>query len=128
MDIKVVLKVQLDRGGKAFGEGPYELLRRVETTGSLHKAAAQMGMAYSKAWKLIRMIEERLGFGILEREVGGRSGGGSRITPQGKDFMSCYAKLREEAQEAVKRIFKKRFRSFKKSDTRKPRAVKAIKI
>ena len=112
--MKATLKLWLDQGGKAFGDGPYELLKRVEATGSLHKAAAQMEMAYSKAWKLLRMIEQRLGFKILEREVGGRSGGGSRITPRGKELMSCYAVFREEAQEAVNRIFKKRFRSLKK--------------
>ena len=110
--MKVVLKIWIDQEGKAFGDGPYELLRRVEKTGSLHKAAAQMEMAYSKAWKLSRTIEQRLGFPILEREVGGRLGGGSRVTLRGKELMSCYAKFREEAQEAVKRIYHKRFRSF----------------
>jgi molybdate transport system regulatory protein len=111
--MKAALKLWLDQDGKAFGDGPYELLKRIEATGSLHKAAAQMEMAYSKAWKMTRMIEQRLGFMVLEREVGGRSGGGSRITPRGKELMSCYAKFREEAQEAVNRIFQNRFSSFK---------------
>jgi len=111
--MKPAMRLWLDQDGKAFGDGPYELLKRVEATGSLHKAAAQMGMAYSKAWKLIRMIEQRLGFMILEREVGGHSGGGSRITPQGEKLMSCYAKFREEVRGAVFRIFQKRFRSFR---------------
>lgn len=116
--MKAVLKLWLDRDGKAFGDGPYELLQKVESTGSLLKAATQMGMAYSKAWKLLRMIEQRLGFTLLERKTGGRLGGGSRITPRGKDLMSCYAKLRKEAQEAVNRIFKRQFRSFKKAANR----------
>jgi molybdate transport system regulatory protein len=111
--MKAAFKFWLDQRGKAFGDGPCELLKRVEMTGSLHKAAAQMGMAYSKAWKLVRMIEQRLGFRLLEREVGGRLGGGSRITPPAKELMSCYAAFREEAQEAVNRIFHKRFRSFR---------------
>ena len=68
--MKVVLKLRIDHGGKAFGDGPFELLKEIEATGSLHKAAAQMEMAYSKAWKLLRMIEQRLGFMLLEREVG----------------------------------------------------------
>jgi molybdate transport system regulatory protein len=111
--MKAVLKLWLDQDGKAFGDGPYELLKRIEATGSLHKAAAQMEMAYSKAWKMTRMIEQRLGFMVLEREVGGRLGGGSRITPRAEELMSCYTVFREEAQEAVNRIFQKRFRSFK---------------
>jgi len=113
--MKATLKLWLDQDGKAFGDGPYELLKGIETTGSLHRAAAQMEMAYSKAWKLIRMVEQRLGFMLLEREVGGRSGGGSHITPRAKQLMSCYAGFRDEAQEAVNRIFQKRFRPFKHS-------------
>jgi len=111
--MKATLKLWLDQDGKAFGDGPYELLKGIETTGSLHKAAAQMEMSYSKAWKLLRMIEQRLRFQLLEREVGGRLGGGSRITPRAKELMSCYAVFREEAQEAVNRIFQERFRAFK---------------
>ncbi len=111
--MKASLKIWLDQDGKAFGDGPYELLKKVEETGSLHKAAAQMEMAYSKAWKMTRMVEQRLGFTVLEREVGGRLGGGSRITPRAKELMSCYAVFREEVQEAVNRIFQKRFRPFK---------------
>ena len=111
--MKATLKLWLDQDGKACGDGPYELLRGIEATGSLHKAAAQMEMSYSKAWKLLRMIEQRLRFQLLEREVGGRLGGGSRITSRAKELMSCYALFREEAHEAVNRIFQKRFRSFK---------------
>jgi molybdate transport system regulatory protein len=111
--MKATLKLYLDQDGKAFGDGPYELLKKVEETGSLHKASAQMEMAYSKAWKMIRMIEQRLGFMLLEREVGGRLGGGSRVTPRAKELMSRYAVFRAEAQEAVNRIFQKRFRPFK---------------
>ncbi len=83
--VKIGYKVWLDNNGKAFGDGPYALLRRVEKMGSLHQAAKQMGMSYSKAWRLIRTLEERLGFALLERKVGGPSGGGSQVTPQGKD-------------------------------------------
>jgi len=38
--------------GKAFGDGPLEVLERVERSGSLRQAAAEMGMSYNKAWYL----------------------------------------------------------------------------
>ncbi len=71
--LKVAYKVWLYHGGKAFGDGPYELLRRVDKTKSLHRAASQMGMSYSKAWKLIQTMEERLGFVLLQKKIGGPS-------------------------------------------------------
>jgi molybdate transport system regulatory protein len=119
--MKATYKIWIDRKGKAFGDGPYELLRGVEKTGSLHKVADQMGMAYSKAWTLIRLLEQRLGFPLLERKVGGRSGGGSQITPQAKELMLCYGRFREEAKEAIEKIYQKHFVSFGKAESKKGR-------
>jgi molybdate transport system regulatory protein len=107
--MKAVLKLWLDQKGKAFGDGPFELLKEIEATGSLHRAAARMKMAYSKAWKLIRIIERRLGFPLLDRRVGGQSGGGSQITPQAKELMLCYDRFQKEARVAIERIYKKHF-------------------
>jgi molybdate transport system regulatory protein len=119
MGMKVVCKIWIDQDGKAFGDGPYELLKKVEKTASLHKAAGQMGMAYSKAWKLIRSMEQRLGFFLLDRKVGGRSGGGSQITPQAKELMLCYGRFRYEAKGTVEGIYQKHFSSLNKSPKRR---------
>jgi molybdate transport system regulatory protein len=43
-----------------FGEGPCELLKLVEKTGSLHKAAMEMNMSYRKAWLLHGVSEPRV--------------------------------------------------------------------
>ena len=111
MGMKVACKIWIDQNGKAFGDGPYELLKGVEKMSSLHKAADQMGMAYSKAWKLIRTMEQRLGFVLLDRKVGGRSGGGSSVTPKAKEFMSNYEQFRKELDVMINKIFQKHFGS-----------------
>ena len=109
LKMKIAYKVWLDKNGKAFGDGPYELLRWVEKTKSLHQAARQMGMAYSKAWRLIQTLEERLGFPILERKAGGKSGGGSRVTPNAKELMEHYEKFRKDVEDAMERIYRRHF-------------------
>jgi len=107
--MKVGYKVWLDNHGKAFGDGPYELLKRVETLMSLHRAANQMGMSYSKAWGLIQTLEERLGFPLLIRKVGGSSGGGSKVTSRGKDLMSHYERFRRDVEKGLVKIYDKHF-------------------
>lgn len=109
--MKLSYKVWLDHRGKAFGDGPYELLRQVDKTKSLHQAANQMGMAYSKAWRLIRILEQRLGFPLLERKIGGPSGGGSQITPKAKELMNVYQRFRKEVNDALGEIYQKHFGS-----------------
>ena len=79
-----------DNGDKFFGEGPSRLLHAVEATGSLRAAAQSMGMAYTKALRLVTHAERALGFAVITRAVGGKSGGGSRLTPEGKEWLTRY--------------------------------------
>ncbi|MGQ9509534.1 MAG: winged helix-turn-helix domain-containing protein [Thermodesulfobacteriota bacterium] len=112
--MKAGFKIWIDNQGKAFGDGPYELLRRVEKTHSLHQAALQMKMSYSKAWRLIRTMEERLGLVLLHRKVGGALGGGSQVTSEAKDLMKRYKMFRQEAEVALGKIFNDHFQSLKR--------------
>jgi len=110
--MKVAYKVWLDHHGKAFGDGPYELLNRVRETKSLHQAASQMSMSYNKAWRLIQSLEKRLGYPLLERKVGGQSGGGSQITPEAKRLMQRYERFRKEVGKVLETTFKKHFKEI----------------
>jgi len=107
--MKIGYKVWLDNNGKAFGDGPCELLKRVEETHSLHRAAKEMGMAYSKAWRLIGAMEKKLGFILIERKVGGVSGGGSRVTPQGKELMKRYNRFQKDVNTSLEKIYRTHF-------------------
>jgi molybdate transport system regulatory protein len=107
--VKIAYKIWLENNGKAFGDGPHELLRRVAKTRSLHRAAREMGMAYSKAWKLIQSLEKRLGFDLIERQVGGPCGGGSSLTPEARGLMEKYAALRKDVDEVLKKMYRRHF-------------------
>jgi len=107
--VKVVYRVWIDNDGKAFGEGPYRLLKLIEKTGSINRAAAEMEMSYRKAWKILKMVEEKLGFELIERKIGGMDGGGSQITEKGKEIMKNYEKFREEVKTSIEKIYRKHF-------------------
>ena len=110
--IKAACKIWLSKNDeKAFGQGPCKLLRRVEKTNSLHQAAREMGMSYNKAWRLIRLMEERLGFLLLEKQVGGQSGGGSRVTPKAKDFIERYERFESDAKKVIEKTYLRHFGS-----------------
>ena len=65
---------------KAFGPGMVALLRAVEKTGSLQRAARSMNMAYSKAWRIVKHTEETFRIQLLERN----GAHGSTLTDDGK--------------------------------------------
>lgn len=106
------VSVRLFREEKCFGSGPMQLLELVGRTGSLHKAAAAMGMAYSKAWKMLGQLEHQWGFAMLERRPGGTGGGGSLLTPRAWDLLRRYRALRWETEAAARQSFARWFGDF----------------
>lgn len=100
--MKAVTRVLfLDEAGeKFFGEGPCRLLHAVEETGSLRAAAQSMGMAYTKALKLVRHAEAALGFALTTRTAGGSS-----LTPEGKEWLQRYEAYRDACAEAGRRLY-----------------------
>ena len=105
--MKAVTKITFydEQGDKFFGEGPCRLLRAVEEAGSLHAAALSMGMAYTKAMKLLKTAERSLGFPLTERTTGGKAGGGSRLTPEGKEWLERYERYRDACREANRALY-----------------------
>lgn len=94
-----------DQEQKFFGEGPCRLLRGVEATGSLRAAAIQMGMAYTKALKLLQNAENALGYPLTVRTSGGRDGGGSRLTPEGEEWLKRYEAYRDACIQANRELY-----------------------
>lgn len=96
-------------GQKIFGEGPCNLLRGVEQSGSLHRSAQNMNMAYSKAFGVIKNAEKELGFKLLIREIGGKNGGGSSITQEAVELIEKYEEFRKRAGFEIERIYLETF-------------------
>jgi len=92
-----------------FGPGVYELLVLVQTTGSLHQAAREMGMSYSKAWSAVRRAEDHLGITLLHRHKGGLEGGGSDVTEEGNELVRRFRDFLEEADAELVRLYCKHF-------------------
>jgi molybdate transport system regulatory protein len=107
--LRISYKIWLDHRGRAFGFGPARLLDGVEQSGSLRKAAQELGMSYNKAWRIIHAAEQRLGFQLMDRTVGGSLGGGSNLTAEAQDLMRRYRAMTVDAEQALDAVFEKHF-------------------
>ena len=105
--MKAVTKITFldDNDEKFFGEGPARLMRGVETSGSLRAAAMSMEMAYTKALKLIQNAEKALGFALIRRSTGGKDGGGSYLTEEGKEWLQRYEAYRDACKQSNSRLY-----------------------
>lgn len=82
-----------------FGRGCAQLLAGVAEEHSLNRAAKRLGMAYSKAWRIVREAEAQLGCELLLRD-GAR---GSTLTPEGEHALAAFQTLEAEVNELIAR-------------------------
>lgn len=86
-----------------FGRGVADLLHGVEKYHSLNLAAQEMGMAYSKAWRIMRDAETAMGMTFLHR----MRRNGSELTEEGRKLLSVYEEAEREAWKAADRVVEK---------------------
>ncbi|WP_295734914.1 winged helix-turn-helix domain-containing protein [uncultured Oscillibacter sp.] len=110
--LTVTLRLLDDEGQRRFGPGVAALLSEVREKRSLRAAAGAMGMAYSKAWRIVRDAEEALGYKLLNSTIGGRHGGGAALTEEAEALLSAYQALREEVAAFARERFETRFRDL----------------
>ncbi|HEX4373162.1 MAG TPA: LysR family transcriptional regulator [Puia sp.] len=96
LHLKVNGSLWIECGSKKyFGPGPMELLERIESTGSISKAAKQMGMSYKKSWDIINRLNKKVVEPLVETRTGGKKGGGSFISTEAKQLIVQYKDLRK---------------------------------
>ena len=78
----------IENNGKVvLSEWRVALLEAVERTGSISAAAAQQGVHFRVAWRKLQEMEEGLGVKLTQRSVGGKQGGGTSLTAEGRTYV-----------------------------------------
>jgi len=86
----------LTKDGKSFlGQGRVELLKTIDRTGSIHKAAKDMKMSYKAAWDRMNSMNSLADEPLIIKTIGGKSGGGSVLTPYAYKLIETFDKLKE---------------------------------
>ncbi len=99
--MKVNYKIWIENAEKFYGVGPHLLLKGVARSGSLNDAAKSMKISYKKALAVIARAEAELGFKLLDRKIGGASGGGSRLTAQGERWMAQFETFKARVAKSI---------------------------
>jgi molybdate transport system regulatory protein len=85
-------RATLVEGDVEFGSDDAALLEAIGRTGSVARAAKTLGRSRARALRRIKRLEE--GFGdLVERQRGGRGGGGSKLTETGRALFGRYDRL-----------------------------------
>lgn len=97
------LVVRIDMSPDArIGHGKIELLEEIARHGSITAAGRAINMSYKRAWDLVDEINRIFGRDVVERQVGGKHGGGASLTDLGIDLVRRYRHIERSAAAAAR--------------------------
>jgi molybdate transport system regulatory protein len=96
------LRIDLDPEGR-IGPGKILLLENIRACGSISAAGRAMDMSYKRAWDLVDEINRVCRQPAVERQTGGKNGGGAALTPFGVSLVARYRKIERDAASAVRK-------------------------
>ena len=94
---RVRIKRKTEEDPAYFGRGVADLLHGIEKYHSLNQAAKEMGMAYSKAWRIVGEAEQALGM----------RKNGSSLTKEGEKMLAAYEEAERAAWKAVEEVMER---------------------
>lgn len=96
------LRIDLDSDVR-IGPGKIQLLEAIKANGSISAAGRAMDMSYKRAWDLVDEINTICGRAAVERQTGGKHGGGAALTPFGVSLVERYRRIEKAAEAAARK-------------------------
>jgi molybdate transport system regulatory protein len=92
-------RIWIEQSGETYlSWGRVVLLERIDQYGSVSAAAKSMEMSFSHAWNLVKAMNDLAPVPLVEKQAGGRSGGGAWLTEAGRTAVADFWALVERFQ------------------------------
>jgi molybdate transport repressor ModE-like protein len=75
------------------------LLQKIDELGSITKAAKEVGISYQTALTTINMLNSLAARPLVSKKVGGKKGGGTQLTIEGRLFLNKFLRIWMEHQQ-----------------------------
>ncbi len=98
------VKLWLKSENSTFDAKRIKLLEKIDETGSMSKAAKEVGISYKAAWDAIDKMNNVADEPLVMKVTGGRKGGGSTLTPYARELITSFYDMVEAQDRTLEMI------------------------
>ncbi len=96
-DLRVSGSLSFKMAGEDFlALNRIELLEKIDQLGSITKAGKAQGISYKTAWEQVDALNNLAEKPLVKRSAGGKGGGGTSLTAEGKEVVRRYRAIQAE--------------------------------
>ncbi|MCH2339722.1 TOBE domain-containing protein [Pseudomonas sp. NPDC047963] len=94
-----------NRGEKGYlGGKRIELLKQIEATGSITRAAKAINLSYKAAWDAVDAMNNLSERPLVMRSAGGAKGGGTQLTDFGREMLHIWQRMQHEYERFLAQV------------------------
>jgi len=87
-----------------LGGDRINLLENIDKLGSITKAAKAVGISYKTAWDTVNLVNNLAEKPLVDRLAGGKGGGGTSLTAEGKKVIFQFKTIQEEHRKFLENL------------------------
>lgn len=95
-----------------FGDGKWRLLQTIDQTGSLSAASGLLKISYRKAWGDLKKAQDNLNVTLVEKQRGGRTGGKTVLTDEGRKLVRAYTKFHADIEKQIEKAYEQHIKKL----------------
>ena len=103
------VRIRIRREKSFYSPEAHQLMQVIDETGSVREACRRIGISYGKGRMILALMEQQLGYLVIESQQGGSKGGSSVLTDRGRSFMEKYAAFCLAANQSTQELFSRYF-------------------
>lgn len=108
-NVRASLQITLEKTEVFFDHKTKLLLELIHEDSNVKNACIHMSLSYSKAWKMLNVLEKELGYPVVDRQHGGSHGGHTYLTEKGLQLLHCYQEFEQQLQQYANHQFRQLF-------------------
>jgi molybdate transport system regulatory protein len=93
VDLRAQLSISAGDLSWSMGRARIRLLEAIAREGSISGAARAVGLSYKAAWDAVSAMNNLFGRPLVEAQVGGRRGGGARLSEAGWRVIAAFERI-----------------------------------